>query len=121
MNIEILFNFFFSLQLFRAGYWFTALGEMGSALCVYLSFEAPSFRKEIANSELEFHEILGQGYFGEVCLGVYRGDLCAIKKLKTGGGVADFEKEIKLSKSIPPHGNVVLFLGACYQPLMIVT
>lgn len=90
-------------------------------MCVYLALEAPSSRKDIDNSEVRLLRTLGNGFFGEVSLAVYRGDLCAVKKLKSGGKLSDFEKEISLSKSIPPHGNVVLFLGACYKPLMIIT
>lgn len=98
------------------------IGVFVSSTCIYLSIEVPSsLNKEINNNELQIHHVLGTGFFGEVSLGIYRGDLCAVKKLKNDGDISEFEQEIHLCKSIPSHGNVVLFLGACYKPPMIVT
>jgi len=64
------------------------------------------------------------GEFGEVWLGSYRGVKVAVKKLlkKTNTHeeeaklIDNFSAEAKIHKELPPHPNVVLFLGITISP-----
>jgi hypothetical protein len=70
----------------------------------------------IASSEVTRGRVLGQGQFGVVCRGEWRGISVAIKQIKKAaiGGdsaVAEFEAEIGRMSGMPPHKNIVLFYG----------
>jgi hypothetical protein len=70
----------------------------------------------IASSEMTRGRVLGQGQFGVVCRGEWRGISVAIKQIKKAaiGGdsaVAEFEAEIGRMSGMPPHKNIVLFYG----------
>lgn len=79
---------------------------------------------EIEYAELKLGEKLGEGAFGVVFKGTWRGGAVAIKKVHNDvkeQNVQDFLKEAALMKKIRPHTNVVQFLGICSNPLVIVT
>ncbi|KAL6076589.1 Constitutive triple response 4 [Balamuthia mandrillaris] len=70
--------------------------------------------------ELVFQEKIGQGGFGVVYKGTWRGTTVAIKKLLSEdmddpSDYQEFIKEIEIMSKLR-HPNVVQFLGACLQP-----
>ncbi|KNC52393.1 TKL protein kinase [Thecamonas trahens ATCC 50062] len=71
----------------------------------------------IAASELQRGELVGSGAFGVVHRGTWRGGDVAIKTIKVDSlasdAVAEFKAEAKLMRLLPPHPNVVQFLGVC--------
>jgi serine/threonine protein kinase len=72
----------------------------------------------IRASDLEFMSKLGEGSFGAVWLGKYKGRHVAIKKLTAsvlGSQVTEFFREASLMSAIKPHGNVVRMLGMCQE------
>ena len=84
-----------------------------------LKNEAPNW--QIAYDELELECKIGEGGFGEVFRGKWRGTTVAVKTLKGGGPslnpkeVEKFSKEVSILRSLH-HPNLVLFLGACLAP-----
>jgi len=85
-----------------------------------------AYEWEIPYNELVIKRQLGEGSFGVVYQGSWRGTSVAIKKLKTQGinqsVLEDFKAEIGVLGKLR-HPNVMLFMGACTQPpnLCIVT
>eukprot|EP01123_Difflugia_compressa_P016234 TRINITY_DN989_c1_g1_i1.p1 TRINITY_DN989_c1_g1~~TRINITY_DN989_c1_g1_i1.p1 ORF type:complete len:607 (-),score=129.29 TRINITY_DN989_c1_g1_i1:50-1618(-) len=75
----------------------------------------------VIKEELTLKDVLGQGACGKVWKGVLRGSIVAVKELKSKYENADqFLGEIAIMTKIR-HPNVVLFMGACYDPPYIVT
>uniref|UniRef100_A0A6B2LCX5 Protein kinase domain-containing protein n=1 Tax=Arcella intermedia TaxID=1963864 RepID=A0A6B2LCX5_9EUKA len=64
---------------------------------------------------------LGRGVFGQVFKGTLRGSVVAVKQLKDKlKDLTQFETEITIMTKIR-HPNVVLFMGASFDPPLIVT
>jgi len=82
---------------------------------------------EIKYSQLSFDKEIGQGAFGIVYLGKWRGSQVAIKTIKnllTDKQLEDFKQETSVMAKLRPHRNIVTFLGVCTEPgnpLCIVT
>ncbi|CAB3377317.1 Hypothetical predicted protein [Cloeon dipterum] len=65
----------------------------------------------IQDNDLEIRELIGKGEFGDVMLGIYRGDKVAVKRLKDGSEAAHkFLAEASLMTSLR-HENLVQMLG----------
>mmetsp|Transcript_16900 Transcript_16900/g.27940 ORF Transcript_16900/g.27940 Transcript_16900/m.27940 type:complete len:704 (+) Transcript_16900:207-2318(+) len=80
---------------------------------------------EIQFTELQLGNVLGQGGFGKVFRGSWRGTEVAVKTLHQGFAPnlqhAEFQSEVELLSSLR-HPNIILFMGACPPPhLSIVT
>ena len=74
---------------------------------------------EILPSDLHISKLLGEGQFGAVYKGSFKGQPCAVKMLKEGvnKGV-EYERlliELSILAGIGHHPNLVCFLGACLQ------
>ena len=86
-----------------------------------LKSETPNW--QIAYEELELESKIGEGGFGEVFRGKWRGTTVAVKTLKGGGPtlnpkeVEKFSKEVSILRALH-HPNLVLFLGACLSPTL---
>lgn len=89
-------------------------------------FRAAAALWELDMKEIHFHHKLGEGSFGEVWLGSFRGTKVAIKRMHEGqvhhGGeegpgtaAQSFEREIETLACIR-HPNVVNFFGASHAP-----
>jgi Protein tyrosine and serine/threonine kinase len=68
--------------------------------------------------------VVGKGSQGDVFRGRYRGVDIAVKMLKKGyteEQLQAFFDEAALFARVPPHENVVGFIGACPDPFMIIT
>jgi serine/threonine protein kinase len=77
---------------------------------------------EIYSDELQFESQIGEGQFGLVYKGAWRGQPCAIKKLKDGISNQSIEYqrlliELAILAAIGAHPNIVSFSGACIQDL----
>jgi serine/threonine protein kinase len=77
---------------------------------------------EIFPDELKFEKQVGEGKFGQVYKGAWRGQPCAIKKLKDGISNQSIEYqrlliELAILAAIGNHPNIVGFSGACIQDL----
>ncbi len=73
-------------------------------------------------NELYLTKELGSGAFGVVLKGTYRGKDIAVKKPKgeiTESQLNEIMKEAFLMQSVPPHPNVLKFIGVCMSPLCI--
>jgi len=69
----------------------------------------------IINNDIEFLKKLGEGVSGKVFKGLFKGQECAIKVLKSRGNVEEFKKEFMIISSVrSPH--IVRFFGACLSP-----
>eukprot|EP01119_Soliformovum_irregulare_P010510 TRINITY_DN2594_c0_g3_i1.p1 TRINITY_DN2594_c0_g3~~TRINITY_DN2594_c0_g3_i1.p1 ORF type:complete len:844 (-),score=158.73 TRINITY_DN2594_c0_g3_i1:63-2594(-) len=79
----------------------------------------------IQYSDLTIISELGQGAYGTVLLGEWRGSRVAVKKLKkeifTQKNQDAFVTELKIHRNLRPHANVVTCLGLTQSPLTIVT
>ena len=77
---------------------------------------------EIHRDQLQIKEQLGEGEFGLVYKGAWRGQPCAIKKLK-GGITKDSVQyqrllmELTILAGVGAHPNIVGFFGACINDL----
>jgi len=74
---------------------------------------------KIEHSELQFCELLGKGYFGEVRRAIWKGTEVAVKEIyKNSFGIQTdldvFYKELSIISKLR-HPNVVQFLGACIE------
>jgi hypothetical protein len=77
---------------------------------------------EIYSDELHFENQIGEGQFGLVYKGAWRGQPCAIKKLKDGisNQSVEYQRlliELAILADIGNHPNIVSFSGACIQNL----
>ena len=77
---------------------------------------------DIVREELRLGRKIGEGEFGLVLKGVYRGGPCAVKMLKQGvkRDTLQYQRlllELSILANIRPHANVVGFLGACIDDL----
>ncbi|KAH3756853.1 protein kinase [Pelomyxa schiedti] len=77
---------------------------------------------QIEYSEIELLNQIGEGGFGKVFRGRWRGTEVAVKTLKGGEDasvqeVAVFSKEVSILRSLH-HPQLVLFLGACLSPVL---
>ena len=73
---------------------------------------------DIHPNQLQFQEQIGEGKFGLVYKGVWKGRACAIKKLKNGISKDSVEYqrlliELGILAGVGDHSNIVGFLGAC--------
>lgn len=78
----------------------------------------------ISKRELQLGGELGKGAFGVVRKGVFRGRQVAVKTIQgqpTPEAMAEFADEARLLANVPPHPNVVQFIGITQDPLMLVT
>eukprot|EP01097_Dermamoeba_algensis_P011623 TRINITY_DN905_c0_g2_i1.p1 TRINITY_DN905_c0_g2~~TRINITY_DN905_c0_g2_i1.p1 ORF type:complete len:943 (-),score=224.10 TRINITY_DN905_c0_g2_i1:572-3400(-) len=70
----------------------------------------------ILEENLAFNEVIGEGNFGKVFLGTLS-KTCqvAIKEVKADNkeSLDQFVEEAKIAANIPPHPNIVQFLGVC--------
>eukprot|EP01133_Synstelium_polycarpum_P011935 gene11935-13910_t len=71
-------------------------------------------------SELQIHAKLGEGTFGVVYKGAWRGSTVAIKQIKINEDVTnqvldEFRKELTILSKLR-HPNIVLLMAACTQP-----
>ena len=75
---------------------------------------------EIYPDQLQFQEQIGEGEYGLVYKGLWRGRACAIKKLKSGITKESVEyqrllMELGILVGVGSHPNIVSFFGACIQ------
>ncbi len=61
-------------------------------------------------------DAVSEGNFGVVYKGQLLSTKVAIKQLK--GEQSEFEKEIQFVSALPPHPNIVTFIGACKHSTM---
>lgn len=76
----------------------------------------------IKKEELEIEGELGTGVFGTVAKGMLRDTTVAVKKLKSQkiDNIDQFQAEISIMAHLR-HPNIVLFMGASFDPPFIVT
>jgi len=72
---------------------------------------------QIALSEVDLYEVIGQGSYGSVYKGKYRNQTVAVKKIKPGifrarHELEKFCREIQILCGLN-HPNVIGFVGAC--------
>ena len=72
--------------------------------------------------ELLFRNKIGEGEFGVVFKGIYRGKPCAVKMLKRGikRDSDQYQRmlmELSILAIVKPHTNVIRFLGACLEDM----
>lgn len=68
--------------------------------------------------ELQIEKLIGRGSFGDVYLGLFRGQKVAVKKLSgiaSESALKDFVDELILMSEMR-HPNIVLFMAACLTP-----
>eukprot|EP01099_Mayorella_cantabrigiensis_P000303 TRINITY_DN1142_c0_g1_i1.p1 TRINITY_DN1142_c0_g1~~TRINITY_DN1142_c0_g1_i1.p1 ORF type:complete len:531 (-),score=145.55 TRINITY_DN1142_c0_g1_i1:442-1884(-) len=85
-------------------------------LCGAIYFKRTRQTWVIPESEIERIETIGQGQFGSVYKGIWKGTTeVAVKELKTQNlrpeDLAEFMNEAKFYSKLPPHPNIVQFLG----------
>ncbi|CAG9321427.1 unnamed protein product [Blepharisma stoltei] len=73
----------------------------------------------IDSSEIKVLEVIGRGQYGEVSKGIWRSTEIALKKFSLAD-TAEFLTELEVLKNIR-HPNIVLFMGACMNPPIIMT
>lgn len=76
----------------------------------------------ISYRELKFGKELGRGAFGVVYSGTYRDQTVAIKTIQgtpTPESLQEFNEEANLLANVPPHPNVVQFIGITRAPNVV--
>lgn len=68
----------------------------------------------IPESDLLLHESIGKGEFGDVLLGVLRGEKVAVKMLKDDGAAQKFLAEASVMTTLE-HPNLVRFIGLVFN------
>jgi serine/threonine protein kinase len=72
--------------------------------------------------ELLFQNKIGEGEFGVVFKGIFRGNTCAVKMLKRGikRDSSQYRRmlmELSILAIVKPHTNVIRVLGACLEDM----
>ncbi|KAL5274667.1 CSK family protein [Megaselia abdita] len=67
----------------------------------------------IPESDLQLRESIGKGEFGDVMLGILRGDKVAVKMLKDSGAAQKFLAEASVMTTLE-HENLVKFIGLVF-------
>jgi len=79
---------------------------------------------EIPFSELELGSLVAEGGYSEVYKGAWKGRPVAIKMMKCrvldDSSLKEFDKEVSIMRKLS-HPNIVNFVGACTDPLCILT
>ena len=88
----------------------------------------PGLSGLVSKSRLTMGKFLGKGAFGQVIAGTFDGRPVAIKTIqqqpdpqKQAAAINEFREEANLLAKIPPHPNVVQFIGITQNPLMLIT
>ena len=70
----------------------------------------------IRSDELETHEVIGKGSFGDVYKASYRGAIVAVKTMReiSSESLGKFKEEVLLSGDLR-HPNIVTMVGACWE------
>lgn len=68
----------------------------------------------IPESDLLLHESIGKGEFGDVLLGILRGEKVAVKMLKDDGAAQKFLAEASVMTTLE-HPNLVRFIGLVFN------
>jgi serine/threonine protein kinase len=91
-------------------------GNLVSASNILANLAAERKPWMLSSEELKYEAVIGNGSFGEVWLGQFRGKKVAIKKLTqlTQHNLGDFVREVNIMCSLR-HPNCVLFMGACLE------
>lgn len=81
------------------------------------------YRRDVKFDELELVEQIGSGIFGNVYSGTWKGKPIACKQLasKVSVDIDNFLNEVELMRKIPPHQNLVGYLGAVASPPCLIT
>lgn len=84
-------------------------------------FPTPPIGREIDFKELWFGRQIGEGGFGKVYYGEWRGMRIAIKVLSPDSStrqkvVEEFRREVTAMNTLPEHDNVVKLIGFCTAP-----
>ncbi len=70
-----------------------------------------STERKVEEKELQIGELVSEGNFGIVYKAQIKNTNFAVKKTK--GSEAEFEREIHFVSVLPPHPNIVTFVGSC--------
>jgi predicted Ser/Thr protein kinase len=73
-------------------------------------------------TEIVIQKEIGEGSYGKVYVGHWKGNLVALKFCKKRGELEDFMKEVNLMIDLPSHPNIVLMLGVSLdgpQPVIV--
>lgn len=87
-------------------------GPIPSLLFFTMKFES-NFTEELDFSEIQFEQKIGEGSFGSVHRAKWRGLTVAVKAFFFK---EDFEQERHILKVLPPHPNIVSYIGCCSNP-----
>jgi serine/threonine protein kinase len=101
------------------------LDDAGKVLKLFNESISPHFRISFNELTEKPFSTLGEGAYGCVYRGIWRGADVAVKEIRPqrNGGklMLEFVREAALMARIRSHSNLVTFLGACDHPLYIVT
>ena len=79
---------------------------------------SPRTVQEVQFSELQLHEVIGEGAFGKVYRAFWNGAVVAVKVMssevsKTGDCVHQFKREVETMSTMTRHRHVLQMLAAC--------
>lgn len=101
------------------------LDDVGKVRKLFNESISPHFRISFNELTEKPFSTLGEGAYGCVYRGIWRGADVAVKEIRPqrNGGklMLEFVREAALMARIRSHSNLVTFLGACDDPLYIVT
>jgi Protein tyrosine and serine/threonine kinase len=88
------------------------------------SLDTPGKNKHLLDyNEIQFDKEISSGHFGKVWKGTWRDMDVAIKELKNlqcgPEELEEFQAEAEVMAQMPPHQNIVTFIGFCTDPLVI--